>query len=50
MGLNWKKHILGMMHSCVGAKHFRRVLSENAWKKENGAELIIQAAEEVDCD
>ncbi len=44
------RHVLGLMHSCNGAKHFRRVLSENAWKKENGAELIIRAAEEVDCD
>lgn len=44
------RHILGLMHSCTGAKHFRRVLSENAWKKENGAELIVQAAKEVDCD
>jgi tRNA-dihydrouridine synthase A len=44
------RHILGLMHSCSGAKHFRRVLSENAWKKENGAELIVQAAQEVDCD
>lgn len=44
------RHVLGLMHSCNGAKHFRRVLSENAWKKENGAELIVRAAQEVDCD
>lgn len=44
------RHVLGLMHGCPGAKHFRRVLSENAWKKENGAELIIRAAKEVDCD
>ncbi len=44
------RHVLGLMHSCKGAKHFRRVLSENAWKKESGAELILRAAEEVGCD
>jgi len=44
------RHVLGLMHSCNGAKHFRRVLSENAWKKEQDAQLIITAAEEVDCD
>ncbi|MCK5649441.1 MAG: tRNA dihydrouridine(20/20a) synthase DusA [Gammaproteobacteria bacterium] len=44
------RHVLGLMHGCPGAKHFRRVLSENAWKKENGAELILRAAKEVDCD
>jgi hypothetical protein len=38
------------MHSCQGAKNFRRVLSENAWKKDQGAQLLIQAAAEVDCD
>jgi tRNA-dihydrouridine synthase A len=44
------RHVLGLMHSCPGAKHFRRVLSENAWKKDQGADLLIRAAEEVDCD
>lgn len=44
------RHVLGLMHSCPGARNFRRVLSENAYKKEYGAELLIQAASEVDCD
>ena len=44
------RHVLGLMHSCQGAKNFRRVLSENAWKKDQGAQLLIQAAAEVDCD
>lgn len=42
------RHVLGLMHSCPGAKNFRRVLSENAWKKDYGAELLIKAAQEVD--
>ena len=42
------RHVLGLMHSCPGAKNFRRVLSENAWKKDFGAELLIKAAAEVD--
>jgi len=42
------RHVLGLMHSCQGAKNFRRVLSENAWKKDQGAQLLIQAAAEVD--
>ncbi|MCU7939098.1 MAG: tRNA dihydrouridine(20/20a) synthase DusA [gamma proteobacterium symbiont of Bathyaustriella thionipta] len=44
------RHVLGLMHSCQGAKNFRRVLSENAWKKEQGPQLLIKAATEVDCD
>lgn len=42
------RHVLGLMHSCPGAKNFRRVLSENAWKKDMGAELLVKAAAEVD--
>lgn len=43
------RHVLGLMHSCPGAKNFRRVLSENAWKQDQGAQLLLQAAAEVDC-
>lgn len=43
------RHVLGLMHGCAGAKHFRRVLSENAWKKEQDASLLMRAAAEVDC-
>jgi len=42
------RHVLGLMHSCPGARNFRRILSENAWKKDMGAELLIKAAAEVD--
>ncbi len=44
------RHVLGLMHSCQGAKAFRRVLSENAWKKDQSAQLLISAMAEVDCD
>lgn len=44
------RHVLGLMHSCPGAKNFRRVLSENAWKKEQGAGLLLTALAEIDCD
>lgn len=44
------RHVLGLMHACPGARNFRRVLSENAHKKEHGPQLLIQAASEVDCD
>ncbi|MCK5665623.1 MAG: tRNA dihydrouridine(20/20a) synthase DusA [Thiotrichaceae bacterium] len=43
------RHALGLMHSCPGSKGFRRLISENAYKKGFGAELLIQAAAEVDC-
>ncbi len=48
--IHLSRHILGLMHSCPGAKNFRRVLSENAWKKHQGAQLLLRAASEVDCD
>lgn len=44
------RHVLGLMHSCQGAKQFRRVISENAWKKDQNANLLTKAATEVDCD
>lgn len=44
------RHVLGLMHSCPGSKQFRRMLSENAWKKDQDAGLLIRAAAEVDCD
>lgn len=44
------KHILGLMHSCPGARKFRRILSENAWKEGQGAELLTRAAQVVECD
>ncbi|MCU7835291.1 MAG: tRNA dihydrouridine(20/20a) synthase DusA [gamma proteobacterium symbiont of Taylorina sp.] len=43
------RHVLGLMHSCPGSRGFRRLLSENAYKKGFGAELLIRAANEVDC-
>ena len=43
------RHVLGLMHSCPGSRGFRRLLSENAYKQGFGAELLIQAAAEVDC-
>ncbi len=44
------RHVLGLMHSCPGSKQFRRMLSENAWKKDQDAGLLLRAAAEVDCD
>ena len=44
------RHVLGLMHACPGAKNFRRVLSENAWKKDQDAQLLLDALAEVDCD
>jgi len=44
------RHVLGLMHSCSGARSFRRILSENAWREGQGAELLIKAAEAVECD
>ncbi|MCK5697444.1 MAG: tRNA dihydrouridine(20/20a) synthase DusA [Gammaproteobacteria bacterium] len=44
------RHVLGLMHGCYGAKNFRRIISENAWKKNQTADLLIQAAKEVNCD
>ena len=44
------RHVLGLMHACPGAKNFRRVLSENAWKKGQDAQLLLDALAEVDCD
>ncbi len=44
------KHVLGLMHACPGARTFRRILSENAWKQGQGAELLIRAADRVECD
>jgi tRNA-dihydrouridine synthase A len=44
------RHVLGLMHGCPGAKIFRRVLSENAWKPKQNAELLLRAAAEVDCE
>ncbi len=43
------RHVLGLMHSCHGSKGFRRLISENSHKEGFGAELLIQAAAEVDC-
>ncbi len=44
------RHVLGLMHGCPGAKNFRRVLSENAWKKDQDASILLNAFAEVDCD
>jgi tRNA-dihydrouridine synthase A len=44
------RHILGLVHGCPGARQFRRVISENAWKKGAGPELLLKAAEIVECD
>ncbi len=44
------RHILGLVHGCPGARVFRRLLSENAWKEAMGPELLLQAAASLECD
>ena len=44
------RHVLGLVHGCPGARQFRRVLSENAYKKGVGPELLLTAADRVQCD
>lgn len=44
------RHILGLVHGCRGARQFRRMISENAWQKGAGPELLLQAAEVIECD
>lgn len=38
------RHILGLFHGCAGARHWRRLLSEEAHKPGAGPELIRKAA------
>jgi tRNA-dihydrouridine synthase A len=38
------RHILGLYQGVPGARRFRRHLSENAYKKTAGAEVLIEAA------
>jgi len=38
------RHILGLYQGVPGARRFRRHLSENAYKKTSGAEVLIEAA------
>jgi tRNA-dihydrouridine synthase A len=41
------RHILGLYQGVPGARKFRRHLSENAYKKEAGIEILAQAYELV---
>jgi tRNA-dihydrouridine synthase A len=41
------RHILGLYQGVPGARKFRRHLSENAYKKEAGIEVLIGAWEQV---
>jgi tRNA-dihydrouridine synthase A len=41
------RHILGLYQGVPGARKFRRHLSENAYKKEAGIEVLISAWEQV---
>lgn len=42
------RHIIGLFHGCVGARSWRRYLSENAYKMNAGIEVLRKAAEHVD--
>lgn len=44
------RHVLGLVHGCQGARAFRRLISENAHKKSQGPELLLQAADLLDTD
>lgn len=41
------RHILGLYQGVPGARKFRRHLSENAYRKESGIEILRQAYEQV---
>ena len=41
------RHILGLYQGVPGARQFRRFLSENAYKKSSGVEVLIEAARRV---
>lgn len=44
------RHILGFFNQVPGAKQWRRYISENAYKKEAGIEVIEKALQFVFCD
>jgi len=37
------RHVLGLFQSIPGARAWRRYLSENAWRDDNNAQLLLQA-------
>ena len=41
------RHMLGLFHGMPGARHWRRVLSEQAWKQGAGLEVIHRALEQL---
>ncbi len=41
------RHLLGLFQGCAGARHFRRVLSDNQKLKENNSQLLLQAVEHI---
>jgi tRNA-dihydrouridine synthase A len=41
------RHMLGLFHGMPGARHWRRVLSEQAWKQGAGLEVIREALEQL---
>lgn len=41
------RHMLGLFHGIPGARHWRRVLSEQAWKQGAGLEVISEALDQL---
>lgn len=46
---NISRHIVGLFQGQPGAKHYRRHISNHAFKAGAGVEVLAQAAEMVDC-
>ena len=44
------RHMLGLFQGIKGAKHWRRTISENAWKTDNAHELFEKATEKIELD
>jgi tRNA-dihydrouridine synthase A len=42
------RHMLGLFHGVPGARHWRRILSEEAWKEGAGIEVIRSALEQLE--
>lgn len=41
------RHILGLFQGVPGAKHWRRHISENAYKPETGVEILLEAMQKI---
>jgi tRNA-dihydrouridine synthase A len=41
------RHMLGLFHGMPGARHWRRLLSEQAWKEGAGIEVIRAALDQL---